>query len=251
MDLGDLELRGILARKSKLFLRLDCSCAWLGVRRAQINPRAKRKYRASYIGSPDLVNCFFWNCRERDILRARIRARASLASDHRHLGDRIHSNYSHAPRCWFAGGKTLLLAELFPVLFFLTAVPWPPRFEQPITAGLMQAVAAGTTVFLHWFGTPAQTTGGAITLRTGVVGITEACSGMRSLQAGIMFGLAMGEWFLLRPLRRIALLFIAIALALTTNLIRTFALSLKQNGTGSTQSKRSTISPGRSPSLFW
>src|SRR5438477_389949 len=129
--------------------------------------------------------------------------------------------------CWFTGGKTLLIAELFPVLFFLTAVPWPPRFEQPITAGLMQAVAGATTAVLHWFGIPAQTTGGAITLRTGVVGITEACSGMRSLQAGVMFGLAMGEWFLLRPLRRIALLLLAIVLALCTNLIRTLALSLQ------------------------
>jgi exosortase len=129
--------------------------------------------------------------------------------------------------CWFAGGKILLLAELFPILFFLTAVPWPPRFEQPITAGLMQAVAAATTALLHWFGIPAQTAGGAITLRTGVVGITEACSGIRSLQAGVMFGLAMGEWFLLRPLRRIALLLLAIVLALCTNLIRTLVLSLQ------------------------
>src|SRR5438309_4026394 len=129
--------------------------------------------------------------------------------------------------CWLAGGRNLLRAELFPILFFLTAVPRPPRFEQPITAGLMQAVAAATAGLLHWFGIPAQTAGGAITLRTGVVGITEACSGMRSLQAGIMFGLAMGEWFLLRPLRRIALLFVAIALAFATNLIRTLALSLQ------------------------
>jgi exosortase/archaeosortase family protein len=91
----------------------------------------------------------------------------------------------------------------------------------------MQAVAAATTGLLHWLGIPAQTTGGAITLRTGVVGITEACSGMRSLQAGIMFGFAMGEWFLLHPLRRVALLLIAIALALATNLIRTLALSLQ------------------------
>ena len=129
--------------------------------------------------------------------------------------------------CWLAGGKTLLRAELFPILFFLTAVPWPPRFEQPITAGLMQGVAAATTALLHWFGIPAQTAGGAITLRTGVVGISEACSGMRSLQAGIMFGLAMGEWFLLGALRRIALLLIAMVLALCTNLIRTLALSLQ------------------------
>jgi len=134
--------------------------------------------------------------------------------------------------CWLVGGRNLLRAELFPILFFLTAVPWPPRFEQPITAGLMQAVAAATTGLLHWFGIPAQTAGGAITLRTGVVGITEACSGMRSLQAGIMFGLAMGEWFLLRPRRRIVLLLIAIALALCTTLIRTLVLSLQAEWNG-------------------
>jgi hypothetical protein len=63
--------------------------------------------------------------------------------------------------CWLAGGRNLARAELFPILFFLTAVPWPPRFEQPITAGLMQAVAAATTGLLHWFGIPAQTAGGA------------------------------------------------------------------------------------------
>ena len=127
----------------------------------------------------------------------------------------------------FVGGTKLLVAELFPILFFLVAVPWPPRFEQPITAALMQLVAAATTGLLHSFGIPAQTAGGAITLRNGVVGVTEACSGIRSLQTGIMFGLAMGEWFLLPTLRRIALLFIAIALALCTNLIRTLVLSLQ------------------------
>jgi exosortase len=129
--------------------------------------------------------------------------------------------------CWLVGGTSLLCAELFPVLFFLTAVPWPPRFEQPITTGLMQAVAAATTGLLHWFGVPAQTAGGAITLRNGIVGVTEACSGIRSLQAGTMFGLAMGEWFLLPVLRRIALLVIAIALAFCTNLVRTVVLALQ------------------------
>ncbi len=129
--------------------------------------------------------------------------------------------------CWIRGGRKLFAAQLFPVLFFLTAVPWPPRFEQPITAGLMNAVAAATTALLHLCGIQAQTAGGAITLRNGIVGITEACSGIRSLQSGIMFGLAMGEWFLLRPLKRIALLLIAVALALGTNLVRTFVLSLQ------------------------
>jgi exosortase len=128
---------------------------------------------------------------------------------------------------WVRGGRALARAELFPVLFFLSAVPWPPRFEQPVVSTLMRWVAAGTTELLHWLGIEAQTSGAAIALHSGLVGISEACSGVRSLQAGIMFGLAMGEWFLLRPLRRILLLLLAIALALAMNLSRTLALSLQ------------------------
>jgi len=125
------------------------------------------------------------------------------------------------------GGTRLARTELFPVLFFLTAVPWPPRFEQPIVSALMRWVAETTTESLHWLGVEAQTSGAAIALRSGLVGITEACSGVRSLQAGIMFGLAMGEWFLLRPWRRIVLLLVAIILAIATNLVRTLLLSLQ------------------------
>ena len=91
----------------------------------------------------------------------------------------------------------------------------------------MRWVAETTTEVLHWLGVEAQTSGAAIALRAGLVGITEACSGVRSLQAGIMFGLAMGEWFLLRPSRRVLLLALAVALAMATNLLRTLLLALQ------------------------
>ncbi len=131
----------------------------------------------------------------------------------------------------------LFTAAVFPLLFFLTAVPWPPRIEVPVTASLIQMVAAVTTEILHWLGIEAEAVGGAISLRTGLVGITEACSGIRSLQSGIMFGLAMGEWFLLRPLRRLLLLAIAIGLAVITNLARTLILSLlaERDGTAAVE----------------
>ena len=124
-------------------------------------------------------------------------------------------------------GSRFLRSQIFPVLFFLTAVPWPVRFEQPVTSALMRWVAAATAELLHWMGVEAQTSGGAIALRSGLVGITEACSGIRSLQAGIMFGLALGEWFLLRPSRRVLLLAVAVGAALLTNLARTLALALQ------------------------
>lgn len=128
---------------------------------------------------------------------------------------------------WLRGGRELARAEFFPVCFFFTAVPWPPRFEQPITSKLMHWVASATTESLHWLGIEAQVSGGAIALSSGLVGITEACSGIRSLQAGIMFGLAMGEWFLLSARRRVLLLVIAIGLAVVTNFGRTLALALQ------------------------
>jgi exosortase len=124
-------------------------------------------------------------------------------------------------------GRELAHAEIFPVFFFLTAVPWPPRIEQPITSSLMHWVATATVEILHWVGIEAQAVGGAIALPAGLVGITEACSGIRSLQAGIMFGLAMGEWFWLRPVRRLILVLAGVALALATNLVRTVALTLE------------------------
>ena len=232
MDLGDLELRGILARKSKLFLWLDCSRAWPHLRRSQINAGEKRKYRAPNIGSSDLGSCFYWNCRSRDDFRTRIRARAGLASDYRYLGDRLRSHYAYASRLLVGGRQKFAARGIVPDFVFPYCCSLAASFRAANNGGLMQAVAAATAGLLHWFGIPAQTAGGAITLRTGVVGITEACSGMRSLQAGIMFGLAMGEWFLLRPQRRIVLLLIAIALALCTNLVRTLVLSLQAEWNG-------------------
>jgi hypothetical protein len=46
--------------------------------------------------------------------------------------------------CGLAAGATIWLARadravIFPALFFFTAVPWPPRVEQPVTSWLMQA----------------------------------------------------------------------------------------------------------------
>ena len=42
-------------------------------------------------------------------------------------------------------------------------------------------------------GIPAQLEGNLIRVRTGVVGVSEACSGVRSLQTAIMIGLLFGD----------------------------------------------------------
>ncbi len=125
---------------------------------------------------------------------------------------------------WWLGGRKLMVLVMFPVLFFLTAVPWPALIATPVQQGLMQGVAAIVTEMLLWLGVPVRLDGAVLTLTKGTVGIVEACSGIRSLQSGLMVSLAVGELLLLTRTKRAVLAGTGIGLALFSNLCRTFYL---------------------------
>src|SRR5207237_6798759 len=112
----------------------------------------------------------------------------------------------------------------FPILFFLVAVPWISAIEQPIVQGLMRVVAAVATEAISLCGIPAQVEGSIIRVSTGIVGVNEACSGVRSLQTSLMIGLLFGELKRLSILRRIVLVIAAAAIAFVGNCIRAFFL---------------------------
>jgi len=78
-------------------------------------------------------------------------------------------------------------------------------------------VAAETAMLL---GTPAQVEGNLIHVSTGLVGVNEACSGIRSLQTSLMIGLLFGEVKRLSVLRRLALVVCAVVIALLANFLR-------------------------------
>lgn len=125
---------------------------------------------------------------------------------------------------WWLGGRRLLATVAFPVLFFLTAVPWPAKIATPVQQALMTNVAQVVSEMLLWLGVPVQLDGAVLHLTKGPVGIVEACSGIRSLQSGLMVSLAVGELLWLTRRRRIGLVAFAVLLALTSNLVRTFTL---------------------------
>lgn len=127
---------------------------------------------------------------------------------------------------WWLGGRRLLGVVAFPLLFFLTAVPWPAKIANPLLQGLMKGVALVITDALLWLGVPVTAEGATLTLTNGTVGIVEACSGIRSLQSGLMVSLAVGELLLLTWRRRAALVGLGILLALGSNLVRTFVLCM-------------------------
>ena len=113
----------------------------------------------------------------------------------------------------------------FPICFFFTAVPWPTLFEQPIIQHLSRANAAMVVNVLAVIGVPAIQHGNLIEISTGVVGVNDACSGIRSLQSSIMISLFLGEFYFMTWKRRVFLLLAGFALALFFNICRTSLLT--------------------------
>ena len=124
-----------------------------------------------------------------------------------------------------AGGRRWARHFTGPVLFFLTAIPWPSILEKAAAALLMPANAAIALEVLHWLQIPAIRSGHLITLPGGTLGVEEACSGIRSLQSTLMMACFLGELYHLRGSTRAILLICGMAFALFTNALRTIGLS--------------------------
>ncbi len=125
---------------------------------------------------------------------------------------------------YVAGGRAWLRHFLFPVAFFLVAVPWPVPLEQSLIQWLMRSVTEICVEALSWVGIPAIQKGNVIEISTGRVGVEEACSGVRSLQTTLMIALFMGELLRFRLLRRAVLLVGALVVAFICNASRAFFL---------------------------
>jgi exosortase len=123
-----------------------------------------------------------------------------------------------------AGGRAWLSHFAFPVCLPLAAVPWPVQIENSLVQAMMRAVAAVAVEIASWFGVGAYQMGNVIQLRNGFVGVDEACSGVKTLQAGIMVALVLGELLQLRWKRRIALLSLGCGWVFVCNVFRATAL---------------------------
>ena len=125
---------------------------------------------------------------------------------------------------YLAGGTPWLRHFAFPILFFLVAVPWPTQFEQFIIQGLMRIDTAINVEVLNAIGVAAVQMGNVIEVSTGLVGIDEACTGVRSLQATFMVSLFLGELYDFSVGRRFILVIVGALVAFVCNLVRTFLL---------------------------
>ncbi len=132
------------------------------------------------------------------------------------------------------GGKSWARHFAFPICFALVAIPWPVQLENLVVQGLTRAVAFAAVEIAGWLDIGALQIGNIIELPTGFVGVSEACSGVKTLQAAIMVALALGELFSLGAARRFLLLFAGCAWVFFCNVLRasTLVFIAARQGTG-------------------
>lgn len=131
-----------------------------------------------------------------------------------------------------AGGMEWVRHFAFPVCFPLVAVPWPVRMENFAVQNLMRIVTFCAVEIAGWIGVGAYQMGNVIELRNGFVGVDDACSGVRTLQAGIMVALVLGELLRLSPRRRLALVLLGCLWVFACNIFRATALVIVTANSG-------------------
>ena len=134
----------------------------------------------------------------------------------------------------YSGGRAWLRYFAFPLLFPLVAVPWPSGLELDMVQGLQRSVASIGVECASWLGWSAFQRGNLIVLPHGIIGVNEACSGIRSLQSSLMISLFLGDYFQLTNRRRWILIGLALVLAFALNVTRAFILIAVMNLHGAT-----------------
>lgn len=123
------------------------------------------------------------------------------------------------------GGWAWTRAFLPIVGLILFAMPWPQAWEYAVVQHLTNALTSVTVEFLNLLGIAAVQRGNVIEVAAGLVGVSDACSGIRSLQATLMLAAFLGQLFRLGLLQRLLLFPIGFAVAAVTNVVRTLFLS--------------------------
>lgn len=132
----------------------------------------------------------------------------------------------------WVGGWRWSANFFFPWFFATTALLWPTMVQTPLMNALAQGNAQATAELVSLTGHPAVARGNIIEVGAGFVGVEEACSGLRSLQAVWMLAWLLGELAFLRWSRRVGLVALAVAIAVLTNLARTVFLTWRVAGEG-------------------
>jgi exosortase len=120
----------------------------------------------------------------------------------------------------FHFGSRTLRVVAFPVLFLLFMVPMPGVFFYAITGRLQRIAAESGGSMLDLLGVPILLDGNVIHLSHITLGVTEACSGIRSLMTLVALGVAWAYLMLPKLWMRVVLVVSVLPIAILANAAR-------------------------------
>ncbi|MDP0499549.1 MAG: exosortase/archaeosortase family protein [Verrucomicrobiota bacterium JB022] len=126
---------------------------------------------------------------------------------------------------WRQGGWPWLRHFGPALALMLVAIPWPRDWENTLVNGLMRGVAAVVVEIMNLMGHYAMQQGNLVFLRQGVIGVEEACSGVRSLQSTLMAAVFLGLLFRWRFKPFLGLVLLGGIVSLGLNILRTLTLT--------------------------
>jgi exosortase len=120
-------------------------------------------------------------------------------------------------------------ATVVAVILWLFASPTPPGTYARLASFLQARVTEGVVRVLHGAGIAAFQDGNVIELARTTVGVSEACSGVRSLISCTVAGLFLSGLLLRRPVHRALIIVLSPAIGLAMNFVRSLLLTLLAN----------------------
>jgi exosortase/archaeosortase family protein len=114
---------------------------------------------------------------------------------------------------------------IFPALIWMLSAPLVTAVENAISLFLLGRVVAVVSFVFGVLGLPLVQQGNVLILPRGQVGVAEACSGIRSLVGCLFAGSFLAAVFLDSLWKKILLVAASLALAFTTNLLRSLFLT--------------------------
>ena len=150
------------------------------------------------------------------------------------------------------GGWPKVKNLLFPLAFFLVAIPWPLSTDLKLTLWFQEKVSSIIVDTLLILEHDAKLQGTIIDIgHFGQIGVDQACSGIQGLQASVVVTLFLGAYYYFSPIHRLVFTISGILVAVAVNLGRAFVLSfIKVKGKGELLDQPLlTVSNWQSPTL--
>ena len=115
---------------------------------------------------------------------------------------------------------------MFPALIWLVSAPLVSVLETKVRVFLLTQVTVIVFSVMDFLGFAIERQGNVLVLPKGVVGVEEACSGIRSLTACIFAGSFLAAVYLKKTWKKVVLVLMAMIFAFITNLFRSGFLTL-------------------------